>query len=127
MKNNLEKLAKQLATKYGFKIEKKIYQANYYRDNQPRNAIFFVNYHGKKAALKIYDDPRETDEPFALARFNRINKSKILLAPKLYKAEIISAKRGWFIMERLPASAKAFHSPPVSKSAARIHQSFFGV
>jgi len=124
MKNDLDKLAKRIEAKHGFRIGKKIYQANYYRGKQPRNAIFLGSYRGKKAALKIYDDPRESDEPLALARFNKINKSKILAAPELYKYEVFSAKRGWLIMERLPAGARAFTSPLAEKARSEFIKVF---
>jgi len=111
MENKLDNLAKYITKKNNFKIDKKIYQAYYYSKENLRNVIYSGIYKNKPAVLKIYDDFRNTDEPISLNNFNKINKSKTLIAPKLYKYKLLSAKKGWLIMEKLPEKAKFFKSP----------------
>lgn len=111
MKNKLENLAKKISKENNFKIAKKIYQAYYYSKESLRNIIYSGIYKEKPAVLKIYSDHRNTYEPISLKNFNKINKSKILIAPKLYKHKIISPKSGWLIMEKLPKKVKLFKSP----------------
>lgn len=104
-------LTKKIVKKYHFQIAKKIYQAYNLANGNTRNIIYSGIYQGKQAVLKIYDDPQLNDEPIALKTFNKINKSKILIAPQLYEYEIISPKSGWLIMEKIPDKAKHFFSP----------------
>ncbi|MDD5031874.1 MAG: hypothetical protein PHR36_02390 [Patescibacteria group bacterium] len=109
--DNLEILAKRIEKETGFKIAEKIYQGDYYSRAKIRNIIYAGTYKNKPAVLKIYNDPRETDEPKALLNFNKINKSRKITAPKLYQYKIISPNEGWLIMEKLPAGTKYFKSP----------------
>lgn len=100
MQNNLKNLAKWVARKAGFKIGKEIYRGFYYTD-KIRNIIYDGTFESKPAILKLYDDPRLSGEPLAQNAFNAANKSKILLAPQVYKYEIVSPKKGWLIMQKL--------------------------
>lgn len=110
-KPELQKWAEEKGESTGFKMEEKIYQANYYETGRLRNVILSGTFQGKPAVLKAYDDPRMSDEPESLRRFHQVNQSSQLTAPELYKYEVISPKKGWFIMERLPDSARSFQSP----------------
>jgi len=110
MKKELDILAKQISVAHGFKIHKKIYEAFYYSFNQ-RNVIYSGLYKNRPAVLKIYDDPRMTDESISLKNFNKVNKSKILKSPALYKYKIISPNKGWLIMEKLPDGGSFLKSP----------------
>ncbi|MFH1822656.1 MAG: hypothetical protein ABH830_03065 [Patescibacteria group bacterium] len=109
MQNKFDLEVKDLAKKHNFKILKKKYTAFSLNFGDYRNAIYEIVYNNKPAILKIYHEDRITDEPLALKYYNKINKSKILLAPKLYKYEIISSKKGWLIMEKI--NGKTFKSP----------------
>jgi len=113
MKNNLSlnNWAKEIASQNGFVIEKLIYSGAYYSPNKVRNLVFTGQYKNKPAVLKVYDDPRITQEPVDLQFFNQNNKSAILTAPKLLAHQMLSTKRGWFIMEKLPAGGRFFTSP----------------
>ncbi|MFH1233735.1 MAG: hypothetical protein V1649_03765 [Patescibacteria group bacterium] len=108
---NLEILVKKIAKKYHFQIVKKIYQAYNLANGDSRNIIYSGFYQNKQAVLKIYNDSQLNDEPIALKIFNKINKSKILIAPQLYEYKIISPKSGWLIMEKIPDKARHFLSP----------------
>ena len=113
-KSNLEIWGEEVAGENGFAIEEKIYQGDYYVAGKIRNVIFSGVYQNKSAVLKIYDDPRLTDEPISLENFNKQNKSKILKAPELYASQTISLHKGWLIMEKLPEGE--FFQPPLDKN-----------
>lgn len=82
---NLDKWAKEIAKETGFVLGEKIYQGEYYSPQDVRNVIYEGSYRAKPAVLKIYNDPRTTDEPLSLASFHKGDRSQILKAPKLYK------------------------------------------
>ena len=109
-KSNLEIWGEEIAKENNFVIDEKIYQGEYYTADKIRNIIFSGSYKNKPAVLKIYDDPRLTDEPISLENFNKQNKSKILKAPELYDHQIVSLQKGWLIMEKLP-EGDFFQSP----------------
>ncbi|HCM67611.1 MAG TPA: hypothetical protein DIS62_01235 [Candidatus Kerfeldbacteria bacterium] len=107
----LESLGERIAASQKFTIEKKLYQGAYYASGMVRNVIFAGIFRGIRAVLKIYNDPRTTDEPLALRTFNQNNKSELLKAPPLYAYEVTTPFSGWLIMEHLPLGGKFFHSP----------------
>ena len=84
-----------------------------------RNAIFSGVYQGKPAVLKIYHDPRFTDEPKSQIAFSRANTSKVLVAPKVYKYKVESPHQGWLIMEKLPLGS--FFTQPVEDKEEFAH------
>lgn len=110
-KTNFEKWAKDIVKKTGFKLGKNIYKGTYYSPGHIRNSICEGEYKGKPAILKIYDDPRTTDEPSALKAFHKANTSKILTAPKLYAHKMLFVNKGWLIEEKLPEGGHFFKSP----------------
>lgn len=110
-KTNYDKWAQSIAERTGFELGEKIYEGIYYSKDNVRNAIYAGNYNRKPVVLKMYDDPRTTDEPIALESFHKANTSKILTAPKLYKYEIESPNKGWLIEEKLPEGGRFFSSP----------------
>jgi len=114
-KTQLHILAKEIAKETNFILGKEIYRGTYYSANNIRNLIFTGKYKNKPAVLKIYDDPRLTDEPVSQITFNRLNKSRILTAPKVYAHKIISPKEGWLIMEKLPEDGAFFTQPVKDK------------
>ncbi|MBU1118785.1 hypothetical protein KKH43_02815 [Patescibacteria group bacterium] len=111
MKNSLVKHAKDVAKQKGFAINKLLYQADYYTKDHPRNVIYDGIYQGNKAVLKVYSDPRVTDEPISLTAFNKANKSTILKAPAVFAYEIESPHTGWMIVEQLPEGGHFFKTP----------------
>ena len=113
-KANLEIWGEEIARKNNFVIGRKMYQGDYYIVTKVRNVIFSGVYQNKPAVLKVYDDPRMTDEPISLGNFNKQNKSKVLKAPELYDYQIISLQKGWLIMEKLPESD--FFQSPLNKN-----------
>lgn len=112
-KSNLEIWGEKIANENNFLIDKKIYQGEYYSSGKIRNVIFSGVYKNNPAVLKIYDDPRLSDESASLKKFNKQNKSKILIAPKLFACQKISVYKGWLIMEKL--SNGKFFQPPLNK------------
>lgn len=108
--NPFAKEARRVAAATGFRLGSLLYSARHY-GRQYRNAIYTGTYHGKPAVLKLYDEPQPTDEPRALAAFNRSTQSAILRAPKLYASGIVSPTRGWLIMEELSSSGHFLNSP----------------
>ena len=113
-KSKLQIWAEDIATKKGFILDRLIYSGEYYTSGNVRNVILSGTYQDQPAVLKAYDDPRLSDEPLSLKRFNESNKSKTLIAPKLYAYELISSKKGWFIMEMLPDNG-SFFQPPLNQ------------
>lgn len=112
-KSHLDDWAQEVSSEVGFVLGKKIYQGEYYKPGRVRAAVFAGEYEGKSAVLKLYDDPRVTDEPVALEAFQKRNHSKMIRAPELYRYEIISPHRGWMIVEKLPDGG-AFFTMPLS-------------
>src|SRR3989339_144282 len=102
---------KKIVRETGFNIDKEIYRGVYYSKDNLRNIIYSGVYQNKLAILKFYDDPRITDEPTSLYSFLKSNKSKIITAPKIYKKEILSASRGWFIAEKIPVDFSNYNTP----------------
>lgn len=102
---------KKIVEETGFKIGKEIYRGTYYTKDNLRNIIYDGFYRNKSAILKFYDDPRITDEPNSLKDFLKNNKSRVLVAPKLYKKKIISAHSGWMIVEKIPDNYNKYETP----------------
>lgn len=107
----IHQIIKKIVKETGFEIDKEIYRGIYYSKNNLRNIIYAGYFKNKPAILKFYDDPRITDEPISLNAFLSYNKSKILVAPKLYKKKIISANSGWMITEKIPDDYKKYKTP----------------
>lgn len=114
-KTYLHDLAIKVSEETGFVLDAEIYRGNYYSSNKIRNVIFKGAYRKKPAILKIYDDPRLTDEPISQIAFSRFNKSKIIKAPVVYRHKIISPQKGWIIMEKLPDGGSFFTQPVKDK------------
>jgi hypothetical protein len=110
-KTHLHIWAEKIIKKTGFVFKKEISRGYYYTKDKIRSLIIGGLYKNKPAVFKIYDDPRLTDEPIAVKNFNKSNKSKIIKAPKVYKYEVVSPKKGWFIMEKMPEGSKDFKRP----------------
>jgi len=121
-KSKLQTWAEKIAVKNGFKADQLIYQGEYYTPDNVRNIIFSGTYQGKPAVLKVYDDPRTTDEPISQKNFIQNNKSKILTAPQLYAYDTVSPKKGWLIMEKLPENGQFFKSPMNNENRQRFLQ-----
>jgi len=112
MKNTqIDIWAKEIIKKTGFILKKELRRGYYYTEDRVRSLILAGLYKNKPAVLKIYDDPRLTDEPIALKSFNKINKSKILKSPRVYAYKIVSPQKGWSIMERIPKEFECFVRP----------------
>ncbi|MBI4128952.1 MAG: hypothetical protein HY460_02765 [Parcubacteria group bacterium] len=111
MVSNLDEWARIIAAKSGFRLVEKLYQGTYYTPAHIRNVIYEGIYKDAPAVLKVYNDPRITDEPASLAAFHRVNHSTTLRAPALYESETVSPHAGWLIMERLPKEGRFFRSP----------------
>jgi hypothetical protein len=117
--------AKEISARTGFVLGEKIYQGNYYSDDFIRNAIYMGIWENKPAVLKAYDDPRLSDEPVSQETFLKNNRSQRLTAPALYKYEMETPKRGWIIMERLPADATPFRCPLSVADRATFAELYF--
>ena len=103
--------AKQIASDTGFVLGEKMYQGTYYTAEYIRDVIYAGTWEGMPAVLKLYNDPRLSDEPLSLESFHQNNQSDLLLAPKLYRFHKDTPKRGWLIMEKLPQDGSFFRSP----------------
>lgn len=115
MKNKtyLHKLGEQVAQDNNFKVDKIIHEGFYYKKDEEhiRNVIYGGVFQRRPAVLKVYDDPRRTTEPVSLKDFNQRNKSKIIVAPELYKFKMLSLHKGWLIEEKLPEKGELLKSP----------------
>jgi hypothetical protein len=100
-KNNIKTRSREIAKQNEFLNYRKIYQATTQSNDQVRNMIFSGLYKKEPAILKIYNDAKSNDEPLALEAFNRLNRSKTLKAPKLFKYKILSLNSGWLIEQGL--------------------------
>jgi hypothetical protein len=114
-RTHLHDLADQIAKNTGFEMAEEIYRAGYYSPEKIRNIIFAGQFANKPAVIKIYDDPRLTDESISQITFNEVNGSKKLRAPEVYAHEMISPQKGWLIMERLPEGSKSFSPPLINR------------
>jgi hypothetical protein len=123
-KSKLQNWAEDIAIKNGFILDRLIYSGEYYTSGNVRNVILSGVYQGQQTVLKAYDDPRLSDEPLSLKKFNESNKSKTLIAPKLYAYELISPKKGWFIMEKLPEGGSFFQPPLNSQDRQKFIKTF---
>lgn len=103
--------AKKVAIENGFVLEEKLHQGTYYAADFVRDAVWGGTWNGKPAVLKLYDDPRMSDEPRALEAFHRLVGNGRLTAPALYASKMETVKRGWLITERLPEGGIFFKSP----------------
>ena len=110
-KTHLHIWAGKIIKQTGFILKKQIRQSFYYSPDKIRNLVLSGLYKNKPAILKVYGDPRLSDEAIALNSFNKINKSKILKVPKVYNYKMLSAKKGWLIMEKLPEGSRDFKRP----------------
>lgn len=123
MKNTklpLELEAERVAKAQKFVIEKEIYRGSYYSAQHVRNLIYAGRISGKPAVLKIYNDPRPTDEPRSLAAFHQQNESKKLTAPKLYSWSMTSPHSGWMIVEMLPVGGAFFQTPLTTEARSEF-------
>lgn len=112
---HLHQLAKKIARETGFTLGREIYRGSYYAPEKIRNVIFEGSYRNKPAVLKLYDDPRLTDEPVSQIAFNKVNTSALLVAPEVYEYKLLSPRQGWFIMEKLPEGGSFFAQPVENK------------
>jgi len=115
MTTNLHDKAQRIAKENNFALDRFLYEADYYTKDKPRNVIYDGVFEGQKAILKVYQDPRITDEPVSLAAFNKSNTSEILKAPQVYAHKIETPHQGWMIVEKLPESGRFFSSPLTEK------------
>jgi len=117
MPNNLESWAQEVAQKNQFNIKKEIRRSFYYATGQIKSLIYEGVWQGQPAVLKLYNDPRLTNDPISQNVFNEENKSKILLAPQVFKYDVVSPQSGWLIMEKI-AGERMLQSPlPAEKRA----------
>ncbi|MEW6610532.1 MAG: hypothetical protein AB1352_02820 [Patescibacteria group bacterium] len=113
----LHALAAHVMHTNDFTHAKEIHCGSYYAPDRIRNIIFSGVYRGIPACLKVYRDPRITYEPRDQIAFNRVNTSRLLTAPKVYRHKILSPHEGWFIMEKLPSQGSFFRQPVADKRA----------
>lgn len=91
----------------------------YYSQRNIRSLTIGGTYQSHPAVLKLYDDPRVCLEPRGLRAFHEHNRSQVLTAPKLLASYMISAKKGWLIMEPLPEGGE-WYPRPMSLEQRRI-------
>lgn len=108
-------LLNEICRKTGFVAKGVLYQGTYYKNKSIRNIVIEGTYKRRKAVLKIYDDPRVNFEPINQKAFYEINKSVVLKVLEVYRCEIISPNKGWFIMEKLPERGSFFGQPIENK------------
>lgn len=117
MPNNLESWAREVVQENQFNIKREIRRSFYYATGQMKSLIYGGVWQGQNAVLKLYNDPRLTNDPVAQNAFNEKNKSKILLAPRVLKYEVVSPQKGWLIMEKI-SGERMLQSPlPPEKRA----------
>lgn len=119
MINNLENWAREIAQKNQFNIKKEIRRSFYYATGQMKSLIYEGVWQGQGAVLKLYNDPRLTNDSVAQNAFNEKNKSKILLAPKVLKYEVVSPQSGWLIMEKI-SGERMLQSPLAPEKRANF-------
>jgi len=99
----MENWAKKVMKEIGFKDSERISVADQGSDENLRNLIYSGIYKKKPSVLKIYDEPRRIREAASLDFFNKNNKSRKLIGPKIHRSKELSPTRGWYVMEKLPA------------------------
>lgn len=108
--NSVRQRVREIAGAQNFELGELLREGLYYSARHVRDNVWSGSFRGKPAVLKVYDDPRPTNEPAALEAFHQSNHSPKLTAPRLYAYEITSAHSGWLIMEKLPEEAMSFPS-----------------
>lgn len=124
----MNEITRGIADRNSFKLEKCIHVGYYYKREAVRDIIFSGKWQGEPAVIKVYDDADtgmcfRADGLSQLA-FNNHNRSKILLAPKVYGYEIDSPNGGWLIMEKLPEDGDFLVSPLSSKQRKEFLELF---
>lgn len=117
--------AYEIANKKDCCMGQRLHSGIYYVSNSIRSMVFEIDYLTKgniylPAILKLYDDPRLTFEVLAHQHFNQVNTSQWLIAPKIYEAEMVSANKGWMIMEELPKQSHQLSQPLPSDKRNRF-------
>ncbi len=103
--------AKEVAEQQQFELGELLYEGLYYDEDHVRNGVWSGTFQGKPAVLKVYEDPRLTDEPTSLQKFHEHKTSTKLTAPQVYGSEVITPHKGWLILEKLPEGGSFFTSP----------------
>jgi hypothetical protein len=122
-KSLMLKWVKEIIRKTKFESPKIIYQAFSGDDENLRNIIYQGSYRGKSCVLKIYHEPRRIAETASITYFNKVNQSKTLIAPKVYRCSQTSPWQGWYIMEKLPKDGYFLSEPdylePISQKTRK--------
>ncbi len=103
--------ADELCRQTGFERGEELYAGVFYAKDNVRDLVIAGTFQGQPAVLKLYDDQRLCYEPRGLAAFHQHNRSRILTAPKLLASAMLTPKKGWLIMERLPSGGEWYPRP----------------
>jgi len=116
--------AKKVAGQQQFDLGELLYEGTYYDEDHVRNGVWDGSYQGKQAVLKVYQDPRLSDEPTSLQKFHEYNTSTKLTAPQVYASEVVTPHKGWMILEKLPDSGSFFKSPLSAEDRAQFLRAY---
>jgi len=116
----LEAWAQEICAAHGLGRRAEIRRTTHDLSDRLRNLIWEVEYEGRSAVLKIYDDDVVNVEAESLRAFHESNRSRILTAPELYRFETASLTKGWLLIEKLPDEGRFLESPLSERERERF-------
>jgi hypothetical protein len=120
----LEAWAQELCARNGWQRHEELRRTTHDLSDRLRNLIWEVEYEGRLAVLKIYDDDVVNVEAESLRAFHESNRSRTLTAPELYRFETASLTNGWLLIERLPDDGRFLESPIEEADRGRFVELF---
>jgi hypothetical protein len=107
----LDRWAHDIAEKHGLELKEELRRTTHDLSDRLRNLIWEVEYRGRPAVLKVYDDDVVNIEAESLRAFQETSRSTTLTSPELYLSEEVSLTKGWLLIEKLPDDGRFFESP----------------
>ena len=107
----LESWANEIVERHGLRCREELRRTTHDLSDRLRNLIWEVDYEGRAAVLKVYEDDVVNVEAESLRAFHESNRSEILTAPDLYLFEVVSLTKGWLLIEKLPDDGGFLESP----------------
>lgn len=107
----LEGWARDIAREHQLEVRGELRRTTHDLSDRLRNVIWDVNYRGRPALLKVYDDDIVNLEAESLRAFQERNESLTLTCPELFLSETVSVRKGWLLIEKLPDEGRFLESP----------------
>ncbi len=122
-------IIKEIKEETGFIAKKIIHSSLIYNKKKVKDLVYEGRYKGRRAILKVQGIEPQYHEPDLIRAFERQNRSKLIVAPKIYRERRWNKQRryGYFIMEYIEGKP-IYKSPLATKSEmknfCRFYQEF---